>query len=579
MSKRMRRAAAMSGVASLLAVAGVTAGAGAALAADEVRFSTQDIVIPPGTNPRLGPWLESGTADGRVVIALSTKPLTGPAGDGAGVPKGFTVDPLYCTEAPGVAAVYLCQYGSMFPEVTAPLNAPNMTTVHWGFAYVPRGGSLAAGIEAARTAGARPADATHGTGKAVVKTAAHAALNTVGYELPDLSPGRTVHHRLRVHSKDAGQLWISFRQAEGQEIGPAAIGGPKNLTTSSGLSCKLDDPANSLVGAYVLCEAEVGDHTIDYDVTGDADLRARKVDVRTAYDIYGWAGPEHHVVRTGTFATLGPTVRPRYFLLARNSSGTLFRYHGTGVATAPFRSRIETGDGWQGYNAITALSPLKDDLTYRDRKPSAVTRGRGDTVARDTSGTLWYYDRQFVSSQFDYPFAPRVRVGTGWNVYDRIDGAGDVDRDGYVDLLARDRTGVLWLYKGTGRLVDGNRFKTRVRVGAGWGAYDRLAGGADLSGDGRADLLARDKSGVLWLYKGTGSGTTPYTTRIRIGAGWDGYDQLVVAGDLTDDGRADAVARDRAGVLWLYKGTGKATAPFTGRTRIGAGWGEFNRLF
>ncbi|MEV7372849.1 hypothetical protein AB0O51_18440 [Streptomyces sp. NPDC090301] len=66
----------------------------------------------------------------------------------------------------------------------------------------------------------------------------------------------------------------------------------------------------------------------------------------------------------------------------------------------------------------------------------------------------------------------------------------------------------------------------------------------------------------MWLYTGTGS-ASPYTTRTRIGAGWGGYDQLVVAGDLTDDGRADAVARDAAGVLWLYKGTGKATSPFT----------------
>ncbi|MYS09917.1 hypothetical protein GTW71_26580, partial [Streptomyces sp. SID6041] len=466
LSKRMRRAAAMTGAAGLLAVAGV---AGTAAAADEVRFSTQDMVIPPGTNPRLAPRLESGTADGRIVIALSTKLLTGPAGDGAGVPTGFTVDRLHCTEAPGVTAVYLCGNGGLFPQVTAPLNAPNLTTVHWGFAYVPRGGSLATGIEAARTAGARPADGTHGTGKVVVKTAAHAALNTVGYELPDLSPGRTIHHRLRIHSNDAGRLRLGFRSAEGQESGPVAIGGPANFTTSPGLSCRMDhnDVDKSLLGTFVWCDAQAGDHTIDYDVTAHADLRARKVDVWTAYGIYDWGGLAYDVTRTGTFATLGPAVRPRHFLLARNSSGILFRYFGTGVATAPFGSRTETGKGWQGYTAITALSPLKNDPVYRDVKPSAVTRGRGDTVARDASGTLWYYDRQFVSDQFNYPFGPRVRVGTGWNVYDRIDGAGDIGQDGYVDLLARDKAGVLWLYQGTGRLVDGNRFTTRVRIGAG----------------------------------------------------------------------------------------------------------------
>ncbi|MBP2579541.1 hypothetical protein J3A78_000019 [Streptomyces sp. PvR006] len=49
------------------------------------------------------------------MIALSTKPLTAPAGDGAGFPTGFTVDPLHCTEAPGVTAVYLCGNGGLFP--------------------------------------------------------------------------------------------------------------------------------------------------------------------------------------------------------------------------------------------------------------------------------------------------------------------------------------------------------------------------------------------------------------------------------------------------------------------------------
>lgn len=148
-----------------------------------------------------------------------------------------------------------------------------------------------------------------------------------------------------------------------------------------------------------------------------------------------------------------------------------------------------------------------------------------------------------------------------------------------MDLVARDGAGGLWFYGGTGRLADGNRFKARVRVGSGWQAYDRLAGGADLSGDGRADLLARDKSGILWLYKGTGKAAVPYAARIRVGGGWQAYDQLVVTGDLTDDGRADAVARDRTGTLWLYKGTGSATVPFTGRTGIGGGWNAYNLLF
>ncbi|MFI0988612.1 FG-GAP repeat domain-containing protein [Streptomyces exfoliatus] len=162
--------------------------------------------------------------------------------------------------------------------------------------------------------------------------------------------------------------------------------------------------------------------------------------------------------------------------------------------------------------------------------------------------------------------------------YDQITGAGDLDRDGYTDLLARDKAGLLWLYKGTGSFTTA-RFKTPVKVGGGWGVYNQLAAAGDITGDSRADLLARDKAGILWLYKGTGSGSVPYNTRTKVGAGWNTYNQLTITGDLTDDGKTDAVARDTAGGLWLYKGTSKTTAPFATRVKIGGDWNTYNRIF
>ncbi|MEU1434725.1 hypothetical protein ABZ438_11585 [Streptomyces sp. NPDC005786] len=53
---------------------------------------------------------------------------------------------------------------------------------------------------------------------------------------------------------------------------------------------------------------------------------------------------------------------------------------------------------------------------------------------------------------------------------------------------------------------------------------------------------------------------------------------MSLTGDLTGDGRADATARDAAGVLWLYKGTGSPTAPFVSRSRIGAGWNTYDAV-
>ncbi|MCZ0980723.1 VCBS repeat-containing protein [Streptomyces diastatochromogenes] len=577
MSKRMRRAAAMTGVTGLLAVAGVTAGAGVA-AAEDLRLSGYDMVAAPGSVPRFYPKVESGTMyGGKVVVAVGTKPLTGPAGDGAGAPQGYRFQGYGCEQPAGLVGVYVCdqQPGPGFPDVVVPKDAKD-ATLYWGFAYVPRGGDLTAAIEAARTAGARPADATHGTGRVIVKSAASAALNTVAFDVPDVPAGGTARQQLRVHAVDAGR--VTFRSGSPKASSGDCPEDPLgNVTTDPGASCSYRADQLFLDAMNLDCRVEAGEHTIGYELTGSVNQQALRLQAQSRYDIYDYPTYSSDVIQSSTpFTLLGRTALPRHGLLARDASGKLWQYYGTGSASVPFYSRAQIGFGWQVYNTATSLSPYQQGLYYRaDVTPSATTRGLGDVVARDASGTLWYYDRQLVDQK---SFAPRVKVGGGWNVYDRIDGAGDLDRDGYMDLLARDKTGVLWLYKGTGSFT-GARFKTRVKAGAGWGAYDRLAGGADLTGDGRADLLARDKAGVLWLYRGTGSGTTPYATRTKVGGGWGAYDQLVVAGDLTDDGKADAVARDRAGILWLYRGTGNAGAPFATRTKVGGGWSAYDRLF
>ncbi|MEV7980778.1 hypothetical protein [Streptomyces sp. NPDC086519] len=44
--------------------------------------------------------------------------------------------------------------------------------------------------------------------------------------------------------------------------------------------------------------------------------------------------------------------------------------------------------------------------------------------------------------------------------------------------------------------------------------------------------------------------------------------------------KADLLAVDSAGALWLYKGTGSASAPFSARVQLGAsGWTHYNLLF
>ena len=49
------------------------------------------------------------------------------------------------------------------------------------------------------------------------------------------------------------------------------------------------------------------------------------------------------------------------------------------------------------------------------------------------------------------------------------------------------------------------------------------------------------------------------------------------AGDLTGDRVPDVLARDRSGILWLYPRS--ATGTWLPRLRVGAGWNTVNALF
>ncbi|MFE5710522.1 FG-GAP repeat domain-containing protein [Streptomyces sp. NPDC056501] len=201
--------------------------------------------------------------------------------------------------------------------------------------------------------------------------------------------------------------------------------------------------------------------------------------------------------------------------------------------------------------------------------------GSPDLFARDGNGSLWRFDSTYNSytRKLEPPYQ-RSAVGPGWNAYDRIESVGNVAGTNVADVIARDKTGVLWLYQGTGN--ETKPLGTRTKIGPGWGVYNHLAGGSDLTGDGKADLVATDKAGDLYLYKGTGSATTPFGTRKKVGGGWGAYNQLTAVGNLAGGPAGDLLARDTAGVLWLYLGKGDGT--FANRVRVGSGWGGFTEL-
>ncbi|MFD3946219.1 FG-GAP repeat domain-containing protein [Streptomyces sp. NPDC058579] len=200
--------------------------------------------------------------------------------------------------------------------------------------------------------------------------------------------------------------------------------------------------------------------------------------------------------------------------------------------------------------------------------------GTADLLVRDADGVLWRFGTRPTAPGGSLTDTGAHRVGGGWGTYDRLASVGNVAGGSEPDSVARDRSGALWLYRGTG---DRNApLAGRTLIGGGWQVYDRITGGSDVTGDGRSDVLASDKSGALWLYPGTGNANAPFSARKKIGGGWGIYNEVTAVGDLAGAPAGDLLARDKAGVLWLYLGKGDGT--FAAPTRIGSGWGGFTGL-
>ncbi|WP_282702442.1 trypsin-like serine protease [Streptomyces sp. CC219B] len=170
-----------------------------------------------------------------------------------------------------------------------------------------------------------------------------------------------------------------------------------------------------------------------------------------------------------------------------------------------------------------------------------------------------------------------TKLRDGWKSRTRIVAPGDVTGDYLPDLLCVDSAGRLWIYKGTGT----GSFSGRVQVGTGtgWNQYDFVVGHGDFNGDGKTDLIARNRSnGSVYLYKGKGSASSPFSPRVKVRT-WSRttYNKLAAVGDVTGDGKADLLARTPGGTLYLYKGTGKATSEiFATRISVGTGYQQYD---
>ena len=304
-------------------------------------------------------------------------------------------------------------------------------------------------------------------------------------------------------------------------------------------------------GAYDLISG-LGDVTND----GRPDIVARKRKSKLTY-IYpgnGRSGIEH---RYGAFADFkGVDFLASAGQLTGNGRSDLVGRVGTRLVVFTntggknIGSIVDTGSSFPAADLVLNVGDWNGD-------------GRGDVMTRSArSGRMYLYAGDGRSH-----FAKPVRASTGWGSVRVVAAVGDITGDGFPDLMGQPRGGAMRIYPGNGgtgfraSYVARSAISSNAQMGAGlWNS------------DGSPDSILRRTDGSLLLYPGNGPGGLMNPSKIGAGAGR--YDWIQGVGDANGDGRPDLVARERAtGELWLLPGTGSG---FEARRFIGEGFGKFD---
>ncbi|WP_232791116.1 trypsin-like serine protease [Streptomyces kanasensis] len=244
--------------------------------------------------------------------------------------------------------------------------------------------------------------------------------------------------------------------------------------------------------------------------------------------------------------------------------------------------RLHTGDF-----RVDAVDATTVSLTGQDGVSVCMGDTGGPALRQKDGGVelVALHSRSWQGGCYGAP-ASEVRTGAvdsrvddlgGWikeiRNRDRITPA-DVDGDGKDDLVVQHTNGDVVVHRNLGARFDAGRVWS-----TGWGRFvdgkdlGRLYF-ADITGDGKADLVVHGTDGNIAVRKNMG---TYFDGGTHWSAGWgrfvDGSDlgRLYFA-DITGDGKADLVVHGTDGKITVRKNMGTY---FDGGTHWSAGWGRF----
>ena len=264
------------------------------------------------------------------------------------------------------------------------------------------------------------------------------------------------------------------------------------------------------------------------------------------------------------------------FAVGNNQGGQVLSALGNGDGT--FRTTTEYG--WQaagsGYNVVAAdfNGDGIPDVAYSGE--FGTNAGSFAVMLSSSHGAL--ATQTYVPAGCNNYFGPNL---VEWVA------AGDVNGDGKADVVATLKNSTeTGCQSGTLAVVLGlgtGKFKAPVFYSTGSTAQSYEVRLADLNGDGKLDIVTANGDGTLSVLLNKGNGTFAPATLITSAASLNPYQDDLVIGDFTGDGKADIAlatyARQSAVYVLLGNGDGTFGTPIvitTPYTPYSLAAGDFN---
>lgn len=251
-------------------------------------------------------------------------------------------------------------------------------------------------------------------------------------------------------------------------------------------------------------------------------------------------------------------------------------YNNSGAGTLP--------SGWNKYSLwqYTSEGPVVGDWNVwngtaaaltsftRNSGPPAAPKPAGpsikslaDLVSVDSAGQLWNYPSTARGG-----FGTKQRMGQGWSGAKSLH-VVDWNNDGVLDLLAQWRSGGLGVYLGRAK---GGFDNQRVLASSGWAGMTLTSG--QWTKGARPAVAGIRSNGTLLVWNQNSSGSLASPAQIGVGF----HNMSIVMTDFDKDGNQDIIARNQSSQLVLFRGKGGGNFANGARPVIGAGWGSMVTL-